>query len=71
MLKDLNQCVEYRKAAEFFIKTKGLHAYYERHGGNLKKAVTYANRSMNEKLKGNRNHTYSELEKLMEELEGF
>lgn len=64
MLKDLNQCVEYRKTIEFFIKTKGLHGYFERNGGSLDKAVGNANRSMEEKLKGD--YTYSELGRLME-----
>jgi hypothetical protein len=35
LLKDLNQCAEYRKTIEFFIKTKGLHGYFERNGGRL------------------------------------
>ena len=71
LLKDLNLCVEYRKTIDFFIKARGLHAYFERNGGSLKKAVTNANRSMDEKLKSDRDYTYSELGKLMEELEGF
>lgn len=68
MLKDLNQCVEYRKTIEFFIKTKGLHGYFKRNGGSLEKAVANANRSMDEKLKGDRDYTYSELGRLMEML---
>ena len=68
MLKDLNQCVVYRKTIEFFIKTKGLHGYFERNGGSLEKAVANANRSMGEKLKDGRDYTYSELGRLMEEL---
>lgn len=66
MLKDLNQCVEYRKTIEFFIKTKGLHGYFERNGGSLEKAVINAKRSMDEKLKDGRDYTYSELGRLME-----
>ena len=57
LLKDLNQCVVYRKTIEFFIKTKGLHGYFERNGGSLEKAVANANRSMGEKLKSD--HTLS------------
>ena len=68
LLKDLNQCVEYRKTIEFFIKTKGLHGYFERNGGSLEKAMANANRSVDEILKSNRNYTYSELGKLMKEL---
>lgn len=68
LLKDLNQCVEYRKTIEFFIKTKGLHGYFERNGGSLKKAVVNAHRSMDEKQMNNRDYTYSELGILMEKI---
>jgi hypothetical protein len=68
LLKDLNQYVEYRKTIEFFIKTKGLHGYFERNGGSLEKAIANANRSMDEKQKDGRDYTYSELGRLMEEL---
>lgn len=66
LLKDLNQCVEYWKNKEFLIKTKGLHSYFERNGGTLKKAMEHANRSMNEMLNEGRDYTYSELGRLME-----
>lgn len=68
LLKDLNQCVEYRKNIDFFIKTKGLHSYFERNGGSLEKAEENANRSIKEKLSSERDFTYSELGKLMGEL---
>ena len=68
LLKDLNQCVEYRKTIEFFIKTKGLHSYFERNGGCLEKAMANANRSMDEKLKDGRDYTYSELGRLIDKL---
>ena len=71
MLKDLNQCVVYRKTIEFFIKTKGLHDYFERNGGSLEKAVANAYQSVDEKLKDGRDYTYSELGRLMEELKGL
>lgn len=71
MLKDLNQCVEYRKTIEFFIKTKGLHGYFERNGGSLENAMANAKQSMEEKLKSGRDYTYSELGMLMDELEDF
>ncbi len=67
-MKDLNQCVEYRKTAEFFIKCKGLHSYFERNGGSLSSAIANANHSMDEKEASGRNYTYSELGRLMEEL---
>lgn len=71
LLKDLNQCVEFRKTIEFFIKTKGLHAFFERNGGSLDKAIANANYSMEEKQKSDRDYTYSELGQLMKRLEGL
>ena len=71
LLKDLNQYVDYRKTIEFFIKTKGLHNYFERNGGSIKKAVANANRSMDEKVAGDKDYTYSELGRLMERLESI
>ena len=53
---------------DFFIKTKGLHNYFERNGGSLEKAIANANRSMDEKLSYRRNYTFSELGRLMEKL---
>ncbi len=71
LLKDLNQSVEYRKTAEFFIKCKGLHSYFERKGGSLESAIANANHSMDEKEASERDYTYSELGRLMEELKGL
>jgi hypothetical protein len=51
-----------------FIKTKGLHGYFERNGGSFNKAIANANRSMDEVQKDGRDYTYSELERLMKEL---
>ena len=68
LLKDLNRSVAYQKTTDFFIKSKGLHSYFERNGGSLEKAVANANRSMEEKLKDDRDYTYSELGRLMEKL---
>lgn len=68
LLKDLNQCVEYKKAIDFFTKSKGLHAYFERNGGSLEKAIVNADRSMDEVQKGGRDYTFSELGRLMERL---
>ena len=68
MLKNRNQCGEYRKTIEFVIKAKGLHGYFERNGGSLENAMVNANRSMDEKQESDRDYTYSELGKLMEEL---
>lgn len=69
LIKDLNKCVEYKKSIDFFIKTKGLHGYFERNGGNLEKAIANANRSMDEKLTDGRHYTYSELGRFMKTLE--
>ena len=68
LLKDLNQYVEYRKTIEFFIKTKGLHSYFERNGGSLEKAIANANRSMDERNNDGRDYTFSELGRLIEKL---
>ena len=69
LLKDLNQCVAYQKTIEFFIKSKGLHNYFERNGGSLATATANANHSMDEKQSCGRDYTYSELGRLMKRLE--
>ena len=71
LLKDLNKNVEYRKAIDFFIKSKGLHNYFERNGGSLNVATVNANRSMEDKLANGREYTYSELGWLIKKLEEF
>ena len=68
LLKDLNKNVEYEKTVDFFKKSKGLHTYFEKHGGSLKVAIENAERSMQEKESGNRDYTYSELGRLMQKL---
>lgn len=68
LLKDLNKCVEYRKTIDFFIKSKGLHGYFERNGGSLNAATANASRSVEEKLSSGRDYTYSALGRLMREL---
>ena len=65
LLKDLNQCVEYRKTIEFFIKSKGLHSYFERNGGSLASATVNADHSIEEKQTSGRVYTFSELGRLM------
>ena len=69
--KDLNQCVEYQKTIEFFIKSKGLHSYFERNGGSLVTATANANHSMEEKQTSDRDYTYSELGRLMKIMENW
>ena len=63
LLKDLNQCVEYRKTNEFF--RKGLHSYFERNNGSLAEAIANAERSMAEKQRDGREYTYSDLGRLI------
>lgn len=69
LLKDLNQCVLYKKSIDFFIKARGLHSYFERNGGSIEMAVNNANRSLEEKMECNRDYTYSELGRLVKILE--
>jgi len=69
LLKDLNQCVKYQKTIDFFIKSKGLHGYFERNGGSLDNATTNAVRSIKEKLQSDRDYTYSELGRLIKVLD--
>ena len=71
LLKDLNKCVEYRKTIDFFLKSKGLHSYFERNGGSLNAAIVNANHSLEEKEETGRDYTYSELGRLMEILSHF
>ena len=68
LIKDLNRDVAYQKTTDFFIKSKGLHSYFERNGGSLSTAVANANRSMDEIEAGDRSYTYSEFGRLMEKL---
>lgn len=68
LLKDLNQCIKYQKTTDFFIKTKGLHSYFERNGGKLETATANANRSVEEKFMNCRDYTYSELGRLIMKL---
>lgn len=51
LIKDLNQCAEYRKTKDFFMNCKGLHNYFERKGGNLESAISNSNKSLEENLK--------------------
>ena len=57
--------------AEFFIKCKGLHSYFERNGGSLATAVGNAEHSMDEKVASDRDYTYSELGRLIDKLKGL
>ncbi len=69
LLKDLNQHCEYRKTIDFFVKCKGLHSFFEKNGGSLDTAIVNAEQSMKEKNDGNRDYTYTELGKMIKELD--
>lgn len=69
LLQDLKKLCGYEKNIEFF--KKGLHAYFEKKGGNLKTAISNAKHSIETKLADNRKYTYSELGKMIEELYKF
>lgn len=71
LLKDLNNYCEYIKTEDFFKKCKGLHSYFEKHGGKLKQAIGNSNQTLKEKEKDNRNYTYSELGKMCEQFENI
>lgn len=71
LMKDLNQFCNYRKTIDFFVKCKGLHAYFEKHGGSLDNAIANAEQSMKEKNNGSRNYTYSELGIMLDELKNI
>lgn len=69
LIEDLNKYVEYEKTIDFFRKSKGLHGYFERNGGNFKNAIANADKSMKEKENNNRDYTYTELGRLMKTLD--
>lgn len=68
LLLDLNKQCGYEKTIDFFKKSKGLHSYFEKRGGKLDTAISNAKHSMDKKLADNRNYTYSELGRMIEEL---
>ena len=65
LINDLKKYVEYEKKTCFFLRCKGLHAYFERNGGKLSDAIKNANKSLDEKLTDGRDYTYSELGQLI------
>ena len=69
LLKDLNIHCKYQKTTDFFVKCKGLHSYFEKNGGSLKSAITNAEHSMKDKNEGGRDYTYSELGRMISELD--
>lgn len=71
LLLALNKQCGYEKTIDFFKKSKGLHAYLEKKGGKLDTAIHNAKHSIDEKLADNRNYTYSELGRMIEELKSL
>jgi hypothetical protein len=61
-----NHCV-YEKTEEFF-KKHSLHQYFEKSGGDFKKALRNAAKSMKEKEETGRDYTYSQMAELFEAL---
>ncbi len=71
LIQDLNQCCEYRKSIDFYLKSRGLHQYFEKKGGSLDVAVRNSEISMAEKTATGRDYTYSELGSLIKTLTKF
>ena len=67
LLLDLNKQCGYEKTIDFFRKSLGLHAYFEKQGGRFDAAISNAKHSMEEKLADGREYTYSELGRMIDE----
>lgn len=65
LIADLCQCVPYEKKRDFFLRCRGLHAYFEKHGGSLENAIANSDHSLAERSSTSRTYTYSELGRLM------
>ncbi len=68
ILQDLNRHCKYEKTKMFFLKSKGLHNYFEKNGGNLKDAIKNAERSIVARGNEERDYTYSEIGKMQKKL---
>ena len=68
LIEDLNRNVENSKTIEFFIKTKGLHSFFEKNGGSLAAAEENAEHSVSDRQSGLRDYTYSELGRMIKQL---
>ena len=67
LLKELNKKCAYEKTEEFF-KKHSLHQYFEKSGGDFKKALRNAAKSMKEKEETGRDYTYSQMTALFDAL---
>ena len=65
--KELKNHCDYEKTEKFFIKHP-LHHYFESKGGSLDRAVRNAKASIEARNCGERNYSYSELGKMIEDL---
>ena len=68
LLRDLNKCCFYEKNVKFFSRCGGLHTHFQKNGGSLEKACSNSNNSLIEKIEEQRDYTYSDLGKMIEEL---
>ena len=67
LLEALNKKCYYEKTEEFF-KKHSLHQYFEKSGGDFKKALRNAAKSMKEKEETGRDYTYSQMTELFDAL---
>ena len=67
LLKALNKKCVYEKTEAFF-KKHSLHQYFEKSGGDFKKALRNAAKSMKEKEETGRDYTYSQMAELFDAL---
>lgn len=61
LIAAINRHCPYEKSEDFFRKCRGIHTYFEKHGGSLDKAIANAIRSVKEREDTGRPYTYSEL----------
>ena len=65
--KELHRYCEYGKRAHFFVRHP-LHDFFKSKGGSLDDAIKNANASVVARDKGERDYSYSELGKMMEDI---
>jgi len=69
LLNELNNCCEYKKEVNFFRRVKGLHSYFERNGGTLKKAIENSRKSCVTACVDQRKYTFSQMARLFDALQ--
>ena len=65
--KELHKYCEYEKSQKFFVRHP-LHEHFKKNGGSLEKAIKNAIASMTAFENGERNYSYSEVGKMIEDL---